>query len=56
VPATGDFDEEEISGMMIGRGNQITWIKLAPVRLCPPQTPNALPGRDAGPPLWETRD
>jgi hypothetical protein len=41
VPATGDYDDGEIGGMMIGRGNRSTRIKPAPVPLCPPQTPLA---------------
>jgi hypothetical protein len=40
VSAPGDYDNEEIGGM-IGRGNRSTRRKLAPVLLCPPQTPNA---------------
>jgi hypothetical protein len=52
VPAPGDYDAGEIGGM-IGRGNQSTRRKPAPVPLCPPQTPHALPGRESGPPLWK---
>jgi hypothetical protein len=40
VPAPGDYDDEEIGGM-IGRGNRSTRRKPAPVPLCPPQTPHA---------------
>jgi hypothetical protein len=40
VPALGDYDDGEIGGM-IGRGNQSTRRKPAPVPLCPPQTPHA---------------
>jgi hypothetical protein len=40
VPAPGDYDDE-IGGMMIGKGNRSTWIKPAPVLLCPPQTSHA---------------
>jgi hypothetical protein len=40
VSAPGDYDNGEISGM-IGRGNQSTRRKPAPVPLCPPQTPHA---------------
>jgi hypothetical protein len=54
VPALGDYDDGEIGGMMIGRGNQSTWRKPAPVPLCPPQTPHAYPdvnrGRHGGKP------
>jgi hypothetical protein len=41
VPAPGDYDDGDIGGMMIGRGNRSTWRKPAPVPLCPPQTPHA---------------
>jgi hypothetical protein len=40
VPATGDYDDGEIGGM-IGSGNRSTRRKPAPVPLCPPQTPHA---------------
>jgi hypothetical protein len=40
VPAPGDYDDEEIGGM-IGRGNRSTLRKPALVLLCPPQTPHA---------------
>jgi hypothetical protein len=40
VPAQGDYDDEEIGGM-IGRGNRSTRRKPAPMPLCPPQTPHA---------------
>jgi hypothetical protein len=38
VPALGDYDDREIGGMMIGKGNRSTRRKPAPVPLCPPQT------------------
>jgi hypothetical protein len=41
VPAPGDYDDGEIDGMMIGRGNRSTRRKPVPMPLCPPQTPNA---------------
>jgi hypothetical protein len=41
VPAPGDYDDGEIGGMVISRGKRSTWRKLAPVPLCPPQTPHA---------------
>jgi hypothetical protein len=41
VPAPGDYDDREIGGTMIGRGNRSTRRKPAPVPLCPPQTPLA---------------
>jgi hypothetical protein len=56
VPAPGDYDDGEISGMMIGRGNGSTRRKPAPVPLRPPQTPHALPVREPGPPRWEASD
>jgi hypothetical protein len=40
VPASGEYDDGEIGGM-IGRGNRSTRTKPAPVSLCPPQTPHA---------------
>jgi hypothetical protein len=40
VPASGDYDDGEIGGM-IGKGNRSTLRKPAPVPLCPPQTPHA---------------
>jgi hypothetical protein len=54
VPAPGDYDDGEIGGMMIGKGNRSTRRKLAPMPLCPPQTPHdcpdANPGRRGGKP------
>jgi hypothetical protein len=44
VLVPGDYYDGEIGGI-IGRGNRSTRRKPAPVPLCPPQTPNALPGR-----------
>jgi hypothetical protein len=41
VPAPGDYDDAEIGGMMIGRGNRSTRRKPASVPLCPPETPHA---------------
>jgi hypothetical protein len=40
VPAPGDYDDGEIGGMMIGRGNRSIPRKPAPVPLCPLQTPH----------------
>jgi hypothetical protein len=54
VPAPGDYNGGEIGGVMIGRGNQSTRRKPAPLPLCPPQTlhawPDANPGRRGGKP------
>jgi hypothetical protein len=40
-PAPGDYDDGEIGGIMIGRGNRSIRRKPAPMPLCPPQTPHA---------------
>jgi hypothetical protein len=54
VPALGDYDDGEIGGIMISRGNQSTRRKPIAVPLCPPQTPHACldanPGRCSGKP------
>jgi hypothetical protein len=39
VPAPGDYDDGEFSGMKIGRGNRSTRRKPAPAPPCPPQIP-----------------
>jgi hypothetical protein len=39
VLAPGDYDDGEIDGMYIGRGNRSTRRKPAPAALCPPQIP-----------------
>jgi hypothetical protein len=41
MPTPGDYDDGEIGGIMIGRGNRSTRRKPASVPLCPPQTPHA---------------
>jgi hypothetical protein len=56
VLAPGDYDDGEIGGMMIGRGNRSTRRKPVPVPLCPQRIPHALPGREPGPPPWEASD
>jgi hypothetical protein len=48
VPVPGDYDDGEIDGMMIGRGNRSTRRKPAPVPLCPSQTPHACPDANRG--------
>jgi hypothetical protein len=48
VPAPGDYDDGELGGMMIGRGNRSTQRKPAPVPLCPPQTPHTCPDANPG--------
>jgi hypothetical protein len=50
VPAPGDYEDGEIGGMMIGRGNRSTRRKPAPVPFCPAQTPDAKPDRSGGKP------
>jgi hypothetical protein len=42
VPVPGDYEDGELGGMMIGRGNRSTERKHAPVPLCPPQIPHDL--------------
>jgi hypothetical protein len=39
VPAPGDYDDGEVGGMKIGRGNRSTRRKPAPAPLRPPQIP-----------------
>jgi hypothetical protein len=41
VPTPCDYVNEEIGGMMIGRGNRSTRRKSVPVPLCPPQIPHS---------------
>jgi hypothetical protein len=53
VLTPGDYDDGVIGGMLICKGNRSTRRKPDPVPLCPPQTSNALPGREPGPPRWE---
>jgi hypothetical protein len=48
VPASRDYDDGEIGGMIIGRGNRSTRRNPAPVPLCPPQTPHACPDANPG--------
>jgi hypothetical protein len=47
VPAPSDYDDGEIGGMMICRGNRSIQRKHAPVPLCP-QTPHACPDANLG--------
>jgi hypothetical protein len=56
VPAPGDYVNEEIGGMMIGKGNRSTRRKPAPVPLYPPQIPHEFTGREPWPPPWEAND
>jgi hypothetical protein len=48
VSAPVDYDDREIGGMTIGRGNRSTRRKLAPVPLCPTQTPTCYPDENPG--------
>jgi hypothetical protein len=48
VPAQGDYDDGEIGGMMIGRGNRSTRREPAHVPLRPLQTPKACLDSNAG--------
>jgi hypothetical protein len=48
VPAPDDYDDGQISGMMIGRGNRSTCRKPAPVPFRPPQTAHAAPDAEQG--------
>jgi hypothetical protein len=48
VPAQGNYNNGEIGGMTIGRGNRSTWRKPAPVPHSPPQTPHACPEAKPG--------
>jgi hypothetical protein len=56
VPTPGDYDDEKIGRMVIGRGNCSTRRKPVPLQLGPPQTPHAVPGRELGPSRWEASD
>jgi hypothetical protein len=56
VPAPGDYDNGEIGGMMIGKGNRSTRRKPTPVPICPPQTLHALSACEPRPPRWEASD
>jgi hypothetical protein len=56
VPAPGDCEDGEFSGMMIGKENRSTRRNPTPVPLCPPQISHDLTGREPWPPRWEARD
>jgi hypothetical protein len=56
MPAPGDYDDGEIGGMMIGRGNQRTLRKRVTIPLLSTTNPTCLPGREPGPPRWEAND
>jgi hypothetical protein len=54
VPAPGDYDDEEIGGM-IGSGNRSTRKNLPQCRFVY-HKPYMLPGHEPGPPRWEASD
>jgi hypothetical protein len=54
VPVPGDYDEGEIGGMMVGRGNPSTRRKPDPVPLCPPKTRTCCPEANAGRRGWKS--
>jgi hypothetical protein len=56
VSAPGDYDDGEIGGMMIGRGNWSTLRKPAPQCRFVHHKPHMLPGREPMPPQWESSD
>jgi hypothetical protein len=48
VPATGDYEDGEFGGMMIGRGKRSTRKRTTPVPLSSPQISHELTGREPG--------
>jgi hypothetical protein len=56
VPTPGDFEDGKYGDMMIGRGDRSTRRKPSSVPLCPPHILHAVPGREPGPPRWESSD
>jgi hypothetical protein len=55
VPAPCDYDDGEIGGMLIGRGNRSTLRKPGPMPLCTPQNPHAAWMRTRAAPLGSQR-
>jgi hypothetical protein len=55
VPAPGDYDDGEIGGIKIGRGNRSTRRKPTPVPLYKHKS-HMLPGSYPGPTRWEATD
>jgi hypothetical protein len=51
VPAPGDYDDGELGGMKIGRGNQST--RRKPVHQ---KSHLTRPGFEPGPPQWDASD
>jgi hypothetical protein len=56
VHPPGDYDDGELGGMMIGKGNRSSRRKPTLVPLFPPQIPHDLIGREPGPPRWKSSD
>jgi hypothetical protein len=56
VPAPGDYDDGEIGGMKIGRGNRSTRRKPAPAHFVHHRCHLTRPGIEPGPPRWEASD
>jgi hypothetical protein len=56
ILTSGDYEDGEFDGMMIGTGNQTTLRKPVPMPPYPPQIPLARPGLELGPPGWEAGD
>jgi hypothetical protein len=52
VPPQDRYDDGEIGGIMIGKGNRSTRRKLSQCRFVN-HKPHMLPGREPGPPRWE---
>jgi hypothetical protein len=48
IMSAGEYEDGEIGGKMIGKGNRSSRRKPGPVPLCPPYTSHALPGREPG--------
>jgi hypothetical protein len=55
VPAPSAYDDGEIGGMMIGKGNRSTREKTCPSTAMSTTNPTCLPGREPGLPRWEAR-
>jgi hypothetical protein len=55
VPASGDYDDGEIGGMMIGKGTEVFGENLPQYRFVHHKS-HMLHGREPGPPRWEASD